>query len=224
MPEKREINLIPHDVLMRDKATRRVWMWGIITLLVIISLSAVYAVEKRKISAVEGEIAALSLRKLQVEEKIKQVIILQEKRDRLAKKRNVINTLLQKKSLSFLFFELENIMNKNVWLTSFDFRDDFSLKRPHGKDSDEWVETGYLIVKKKRPGKKEDLQNNTPRVSTVLQGMAKSNKDLADFLKKLTRSEYFSEVDLKYSRQIIYDELNAVEFKIETYRNIGRKI
>ncbi len=224
MSDKREINLIPHDVLMRDKTRRRVWMWGVITLLVIISLSAVYAVEKKKISAVEGEIADLSLRKLQVEEKIKQLNILQKKRDRLAKKRKVINILLQKKSLSFLFFELENVMNKNVWLTSLDFRDDFSLKRSHGKDSDEWVETGYFIVKKDRPGDKEDLQNNTPRVSTVLQGMAKSNKDLANFLKKLTESEYFSEVDLKYSQQRIYEGLNAVEFKIETYRNIGKKI
>ena len=91
MLQTREINLIPYDVMMRDQTRGRIWMWAVIILLVIIVLSGVYVLEKRKIRAVEGVIADLSLKKSRVEQKIKQLNILQDKRDRLAKKERVIN-------------------------------------------------------------------------------------------------------------------------------------
>ena len=219
MSQAREINLIPYDVIMREKTEGRIWMWAVVVLLVTIVLLGVYALEKRKIGAVEGVISDLRLKKQEMEKKISQLNILRDKRDELARKERVINTLLHKRSLSFLFSELEKVINDNVWLISFNFEDGFSLIKSgfRGEDSDEWVETGHFIVKKNRSGTQKDSQNKTPGVLTSLQGIAKSNKDLAGFLRLLSQSDYFSEVNLKYSREGIYREIAVVEFKIETY-------
>ena len=224
MSEKREINLIPDDVIMRGKVRRRIWLWaGIIKLIVIVFIIA-YALEAREIGAVEGEIADLSLKKLQMEEKIKQLNILRDKRDMLAKKKIVISRLLNKRSLSYFFSEIEKVMNNNVWLTSLDFKDDLYMKTSHGEDSEDWVETGYFIVKKDRSKAQKDPQNKAPEVSTVLQGRAKSNKDLANFLEQLTKSGYFSEVDLIYSQESTYGEIKVVEFEIEMLLKLIQKV
>jgi Tfp pilus assembly protein PilN len=213
-----EINLIPYDVIMREKTQGRIWMWAVIILLVIFLLLGGYLLEKRKIGTVEGVIADLSVKKLEIEEKIKQLGILQDKRNRLASKERVIKTLLHKRSLSLLFSELEKGMNNNVWLTSFNFKDDFSLIKngAKGENSDQWVETGYFIVKD-RTGNRKNAPEESPGVSTSLHGIANSNKDLADFLKQLSTYDIFSEVNLKYSKEATYREMNGVEFEIETY-------
>jgi Tfp pilus assembly protein PilN len=181
----------------------------------------VYGVEQRKISAAEGVIADLSLKKVALEEMTKQVNILHDRRDRLARKERGINTLLHKRSISLLFAELDKDMNENVWLTSFHFQDDFASMKSSGKgdDSDEWVETGYFIVKNDRSGKHKTAQNEAPSVTTMLRGMAKSNRDLARFLEQLSTSAIFSDVNLKYSREGPSGELHQVEFEIETHLN-----
>ena len=219
MAQTHEINLIPYDVILKDKAQGRIWIWAGTILLFIIFLLGVYGVEQRKISAAEGVIADLSQKKLAIEEMTKQLNTLQDRRNRLARKERGISTLLNKRSISLLFAELEKDMNENVWLTSFDFQDDFSLMKRSGKgeDSDTWVETGYFIVKNDRSGKHKTAQNEAPAVTTLLRGMAKSNRDLARFLEQLSRSTIFSDVNLKYSREGTSGELPRVEFEIETH-------
>ena len=219
MSHAREINLIPCDVILREKTQSRIWMWAGAILMFIVLLLGFYVVEQRKISAVEGLIADLSLKKLEIEKIIHQVNILQDKRDRLGRKERVINTLLNKRSISLVVAELEKDMNENVWLTSFDFKDDFSVMKRGGKgeESDTWVETGYFIVKQDRSGTKNNSQAEAPEVTARLRGMARSNRDLARFLEQLTTSNIFSDVNLRYSREGTSGRLHMVDFEIETY-------
>lgn len=221
MAQVREINLIPYEVIMRDRIQARVLMWAVVSLLVIIVLAGGGIMEKRKMGTMEKAVADLSEKKLEIEEKIKQMGILEEKRDRLARKERVINTLLHKRSLSLLFSELEKDMNKNVWLTSFRFKEDLSLtkKGQNGEDSSEWVETGYFIVKKDSPGSQKSVTEAPPKVSTSMKGIAISYKDLALFLEQLSGTDIFSEVNLKNSKESLYQERNVVVFEIETYLN-----
>jgi Tfp pilus assembly protein PilN len=214
MSKSREINLIPNDVILREKSVRRIWIWAVAIILFISCLLGGYGVEQRKISAAEGVIADLSIKKLEIEEMVKQFNILQEKRDRLARKERIINALLNKRSISLLFAELEKDMNKNVWLTSFNFKDNISSNK--GDDSDTWVETGYFIVKNDRSRKNKRSQNEASPVTTLLRGIATSNQDLARFLEQLSRSDIFSDVNLKYSREETSREREKVEFEIET--------
>ena len=97
MAQSREINLIPYDVLVRDRAYDRIWMWAVIIPLVIIGFTGFYLSEKKKIGSVKSVIADLSLKKLEMGKKLKQLNIINNKRDRLARKEQVINKLLNKK-------------------------------------------------------------------------------------------------------------------------------
>ena len=220
MAQSREINLIPYDVLVRDRAQDRIWMWAVIIPLVIIGFTRFYLSEKKKIGSVESVIADLSLKKLEMGKKLKQLNIINNKRDRLARKEQVINKLLNKRSLSLLFAELENAMSSRVWLTSFDFTDSLSTSQSgQGKDSDEWVDTGYMIVKKIKAEEKRDSERETTGVTAMLQGIAESNKDVAGFLEQLSSSGIFSEVNLMFLREETNEKQSLVVFKIETYLN-----
>jgi Tfp pilus assembly protein PilN len=218
MPVKTDINLIPPDVILREHALRRIWMWSGIILLIIMFLAGIYVYEQREISSVNEAIADLSIKKNEIDDMMKQVNTLQEKRDRLARKERVINMLLHKRSISLLFAELEKDLNENVWLTSFDFKDASSAASGFGKGQkdDEWVETGYFIVRKNNKGKKKDTDKEPPAVTAELRGMALSNKDLARFLEYLSASEIFSDVNLQYSREGTSGDRSIVEFAIET--------
>ncbi len=123
--------------------------------------------------------------------------------------------------MTILFSELEYAINNNVWLTSFEFKDDFSLqgKENQGRNKDSGARTGYFIVNEQRSGTDKFEEYKSPALSTVLQGIAISNKDLSLFLEHLSTSEYFSDVNLKYSRKSANEEIPVVEFAIETYLN-----
>ena len=218
MAQSQEINLIPHDVLMRDRMLERIWIWAGIVSLVIIILFGIYMLEKKNIGTVEGLVADLSLKKLEMESKIDQLSILNEKRDTLAIKERVINSLLNKRSLTRIFAELEKAMSSRVRLTSFDFIDGFSLAGSlQGIDSDTWVDTGYMIVKKDGSEGKKDSERETLVVEVMLHGIADSNKDVAGFLERLSESVIFSEVNLIYLQEEKVEERSVVEFEIETY-------
>jgi len=218
MAQSQEINLIPNDVLMRDSIRERIWIWAGIITLVIILLLGLHVLEKKKIVAVEGVIADLSFKKLKMEGKIKQLNILNEKRERLAKKERVINALMHKRSLPLIFAELEKAMSNGVRLTSFDFKDSFSLSHSgQDIDSDTWVDTGYMIVKRDGSRGKRDSERETLGVVAMLHGIADSNKDVAGFLERLSASVIFSEINLMYLREETVEKRSVVEFKIETY-------
>jgi Tfp pilus assembly protein PilN len=221
MAQSREINLIPYDVMILGRAQERMWMWAGIISLVIVVIFGLYLLEKEKIGAVEGAVAALSLRNLEMGKKLDQLSVLNDKRDRLASKEQVINNLLNKRSLSLLFAELERAMSSRVWLTSFDFTEGFLIPGGgKGRDSDIWVDTGYMIVKKDGSEGKKGSQDETPGVTAVLHGIAESNKDVAGFLERLSASVLISEVNLMFLREETIDKRSVVEFRIETYLKI----
>ncbi len=70
MPQKKDINLIPHDVVMKGNARKRILLWSGIIFLVLIVLSGFSLMEKKKIGTVEGLIADLTLKKAELEQKI----------------------------------------------------------------------------------------------------------------------------------------------------------
>jgi len=202
--------MIPHDLIMGDKIRGRIWMWAVTIQLIIILLLGAYWLKARALEAAEGEIADLSSRINETEEKIKQLKILQDRRDMLDEKKRVINALLHRKSPSFLFTELEEVMDRNLWLTSLDYND--GLISARGEESDEPA----VIRRIDQTGAQMVSQNEAPAVSVVMRGMARSNKGLAGFLERLSQSRSFSDVNMKYSQRGMYEGLNVVEFEIET--------
>ena len=110
-------------------------------------------------------------------------------------------------------------MSSRVWLTSFNFTGSLSPSQIVGKDSDEWVDTGYMIVKKIKAEEKKNSELETTGVTAMLQGIAESNKDVAGFLEQLSSSGIFSEVNLMFLREETNENNSLVVFKIETYLN-----
>lgn len=220
MAQSREINLIPYDVLVRERTLKRIWMWAGIILLVILAVSGFAVRENNKIGDVQDVVADLSLKNLEMEKKIRQLSILNEKRDSLTRKERIITTLLKKRSLSLILSEVERAMNDNMRLTSFEFKDGMSLSQTvEGKDSDMRADSSYRIVKQYSSKGELNSQDEAIKAVAMLHGIAGSNKDVARFLEQLSGSKLFSEVTLKYLREEMTNKKRVIEFKSEILMN-----
>ncbi len=217
MPQPKEINLIPADIVEQGKAIRRIRLWAVVIGAVAGVIFGFFLVEKRDQGAVQRVIAELSRKNEEIETKLKRLNILQEKRNRLARKERAIHSLLYKRSVSGIFAEIERTMGERVWLTSLEFKDEALIAKEHEGTADNagTTTTGYFIIKddalRGGKGSDGDAQGATAR----LQGMAETNDDMADFLERLSESEAFLDVSLKQARQKDYGEFKLIDFELE---------
>jgi Tfp pilus assembly protein PilN len=217
MPQPKDINLIPADMVQREKSIRRIWIWAGVIGVVLGLIFSLYVVEKRDQGAVQRVIADLNRKNQEIEEKLKRLNVLQEKRNRLARKEQAIHSLLYKRSLSGIFSELERTMNGRVWLTSLEFKNEILIagQEESGQDSGETTTTGYFIIKDDALRGGKDSDGDARGATTLLQGMAESNDDMADFLERLSESASFSEVSLKHVRQKNFGDFKLIDFELE---------
>ena len=216
MDWKKDINLIPFDVILKTKDQTRVRIWMELITLVLVILLALLVASKSHLVVMEGTIADLTKKNQEIEKKINRLNLLQTKKNHLAKKERAIHSLLFRQSLTIFLSEIEKVMNDNVWLTSLEYEIPLHGESGDvGRDEEEGLsESGYFIVKKDPSRSREPLENSESWSGTVLQGLALSNEDFTDFLERLSGSSSFKDVDLNYLRQKSYGNMNLIEFEL----------
>ncbi len=214
MNAKREMNLIPEEVLARDKGIRRIWVWSGVIGLVLVVLLGLVAVEKRNSGAVERIIEDLKARNQEIEERLGRLAQLQQQRNRLARKERAIHGLMVKRSLCALFAQMETLMAGDVWLTELDYEDATlgGSGETEGKEEG-YTATGYILIKDDALSPSKENDPPAPQVAAVLRGMALSYETLADFLEQLSRSGRFSNVALRRVQKTAEQGIQRVEFE-----------
>ncbi|MDX1764152.1 MAG: PilN domain-containing protein [bacterium] len=215
MSGKREINLIPQDVVERDRGVKRIGIWSLIIGMVLVSILGLAGLEKQNSGAVQEVIEALKTRNKELETKLHRLAQLQQQRDRLARKEKAIHSLLVKRSLCGLFTEIEKVMNGNVWLTAVEYKDRILAER---KDRDGrevgYTSTGYINIKDDAFVPAESAENGGGRIETHLKGMAVSYRDIADFLEQLLELDLFRQVKLRRVHAVKMNDMGLVEFEL----------
>ncbi len=213
MSPYREINLIPEDILLRDQAIQRAWVWTLVICLAMVLLGGFYGVVRKNHGAVEQVIADLTRKNAEIEEKVRQLSLLQEERNNLAKREQAIHALLYKRSVSGLFAEMADLMNDRVWLTSLAYKDHPGPGAEKKRESP-GTSTGYIIIKDPPPGGQARAGDSAP-TTVLLEGISVSNRELADFLERMTASTAFAEVELRSLRKLSGESGEGVSFEVE---------
>jgi len=217
MSPYREINLIPEDILLRDQAIQRAWVWTLVICLVVVLLGGLYMVARKNHGAVEQVIADLARKNAEIEEKVRQLSLLQEEWNNLARRERAIHALLYKRSVSGLFAEMADVMNDRVWLTSLTYQDRTAGEGGKGKAGPESAGTsaGYIIIKNSPPAGREGAGKSSSPRTLLLEGIAVSNDELADFLEGMTTEPAFADVELRYVRKLSGGSGRGVAFEVE---------
>ncbi len=218
----KEVNLIPFDIILRGQIISRIYMWLCIAMVAALLTAIGFSFLKKEVISYEMKIATLSAQNKETEEKINRLKTLKIEMNRLIGMKRRINLLIDKRSVSAIFSELEKRISNNMWLTGLKWEENSSFikgaSQVNRSERDEFVETGYFVVKKNKPKNgRKDVNNIETNKKPMLkiQGTALSNNDLADFLSELTESIYFPKVRL--NRSILNDNKNpvTVDFEIE---------
>jgi Tfp pilus assembly protein PilN len=217
MDWKKDVNLIPFDVILKTKDQMRIRIWAELITLVLVILLALFVASKSHLVVMEGAIADLTKKNQEIEKKINRLNLLQTKKNHLAKKERAIHSLLFRQSLTFFLSEVEKVMNDNVWLTSLEYENPFQSANEDlwSGEKEDMTETGYFIVKKDPSRSKKPLQKTENRIFTVIQGLALTNKDLTHFLERLSGSPSFQDVNLNYLKLKNYENMSLIEFELK---------
>jgi Tfp pilus assembly protein PilN len=219
---KKEVNLIPFDMILRGQIIRRIYMWLCITLVVALLAATGFSFLRKEVIGYEKNVTTLTAQEREIEEKIDRLKRLKTEMNRLIEMKRRIDLLLDKRSVSEIFSEIEKRINNSVWLTGLRWQEDSSFIRGASQvdrsEGDEFVDTGYFVVKKNEPREKNrgitNMETNQ-RPTMRIQGTALSNNDLADFLSQLTESRYFTKVRLNRSTLNDNKRPVTVDFEIE---------
>ncbi len=213
----RAVNLIPYDVTLRDEMLQHLRTWLIVCGCVCLVVLGLFTAQKRVVSSIELQVQGLEQRSRALQKRYDEVKAVQRIQADLARKAGLVNALLAKRNFTRLFVELEQSMTPAVSLTYI------NVEKKHPavmeEQEDEWVETGYFIVKK--PGSKNRPQQTAAVLlpEAVVRGIALTHEDLAAFINNLERSALFHDVNLRYSR---FSTRDADILEFELYMKLRR--
>lgn len=206
-----DINLIPDDVLERERLISRGKMWLFLAGGVLISLLALNLVIKIMNNDFLKEIAALLSAGERASGKMMQAQEIQTKEQELLKMRETIVSLSQKGPVMSVFYSIDKSINHNMRVTYLEMISPYpymqnSIKAGSGNGS-------YFsnTIPVKVSGGKDNV--------LIIRGMSQSNSDLAAMLAELSKHEIYASVNLKYSRSGDLENGMPVSFEIECMLN-----
>jgi hypothetical protein len=174
-----------------------------------------FLIQRHIVKTIDEEVQKLEDRNVVLKARYQEVKNLQVKQKELARKASVMNLLISKRNFTQYFIELERCMTDSVRLTYLDL-DKKNLSLTDAAD-EEWVETGYFVVKKA-----DSLGKNAPTASKgspdfILEGNALTHDDLVSFISALSNSTLFHDVNLRRCSESEGAQADTVSFKIDAY-------
>ncbi len=195
------VNLLPTDVIERERQHARLVVWCMVSLVVACSLAIAYVVLQQRVTRVEGRVAKLKKRRADLDERIARVQKLTAEREKLQCRQLIIQGLLERHSLCFLFAELSERTPELVWLKSISVSQPEEAEPSGAKPADGAAPDAAALAP---PG---------PRQVT-LSGFARSNAELARLMSQLQGSKWIKEPVLQISKRERFLDKEATEFEI----------
>ena len=207
-----EVNLIPYEVAFQEEIYSRLRLWLTIFAGIGAVLCVLFLIQEQIVARIDDEVRDLVSRNNVLKARYQEVKNLQQKQSELARRASVVESLLARRDFTRPFVELERSMTPAMRLTYV------SLNKKgydaQGGTEEEWVETGYVVVKKLEPQKRGGSKISSVTPDLVIEGITLAPDDLAHFIHALGQSPLFTNVNLrKYNRN--KREKEKIGFEIE---------
>ena len=211
----RDVNLIPYDLVIREEAYRRVRVWFVGCVGVCLLMATSFLIQRHIVTTIDEEVQKLEERNAVLKARYQEVKNLQLKQKELARKAGVMNLLISKRNFTQYFIELERCMTDSVRLTYLDL-DKKNLSLTDSAE-EEWVETGYFVVKKTGSQDKNRTTASKGSPDFILEGNALNHDALVRFISALANSTLFYDVNLKRCSESEGTKAGMVSFEIDAY-------
>jgi Tfp pilus assembly protein PilN len=208
----REVNLIPCEVALQEEIYSRLRLWLKIFAGIGAVLCVLFLIQEQIVARIDDEVRDLVSRNNALEARYQEVKNLQQKQSELAKRASVVESLLARRDFTRPFFELERSMTPAMRLTHVSL--DKKGYDAQGGTEEEWVDTGYIVVKKMEHQKRGRSKISSVTPGLVIEGITLNPDDLAQFIRVLEQSQLFTNVNLRqYNRN--KGEKEKIAFEIE---------
>ena len=208
----REVNLIPCEVAFQEEIYSRMRLWLAIFAGIGAVFFVLFLIQEQIVARIDDEVRDLMSRNNALEARYQEVKNLQQKQSELARRAGVVESLLARRDFTRPFFELERSMTPAMRLTYVSL--DKKSYDAQGGTEEEWVDTGYVVVKKLEPQKRGRSKTSSVTPDLVIEGITLNPDDLAHFIRVLEQSSLFTNVNLRqYNRN--KGEKEKIAFEIE---------
>lgn len=195
------INFVPDDYIQKKESNRANWMYLFLCLVLLGALGGTFGIIKVQQSRLNKQVRDVAARMLQAQEDIKQVEELQVKRKRMMQTALTAVELLETAPRSVIVASLTNNLPEGTSMSKAQlsekvFRDLLSIR---GGTS------------AKAGGAKPDTRSD---IYLEIEGLAPSDKQVAEYIANLDSCEIFSGVDLIYTKEFKNKRNDASNFRM----------
>lgn len=196
---KRTINLIPDDYFLRRAVRARLIIWGVVFAVALPALVGLYGWERAQGLALERRLGEHRLWQARLRESAAQLAALRQTRESLQVRQGAVRSLLSSQANTLLLAELEQAVERGVWLTL--------LEVDRG--------SGQAAQAGEQAAAKADRQTAPAAAAVKMRGYAPSHAALARLLARLSQTAWLERPRLSYAKAVRVQERGAVEFEIE---------
>jgi Tfp pilus assembly protein PilN len=216
----KKLDFLPEDYVEKKAQQRANVICLCLFLVVLAAVGCGFAITEKRQDQIDGRAEEVSQRMRKASESLKQLDVLEGKRNEMMKKARISASLMELVPRSLLLATTTNDLPTGVSLT------EFKLVSKDVKSQAKTSRTTRSRNKKSRRTTgtkgKEDKQKIEPvKWETTIEiiGISPTNMEVAGLIANLNKSMLFAEVNLIYSEEHEMQEENVRKFKLEVILN-----
>jgi Tfp pilus assembly protein PilN len=213
-----QLSFLPDDYLERKGQRRANAICAVLFVLVMAGVGAGFTLTERATKRIDDEYARVEEQYLSEAKRLEQVREMQEKQRRMARQAELSASLLERVPRSYLLADITNAMPAGASL--LDFTLDSKIRARPATDA---PKTAYEQKKAAKQGAAgaaaAPAEPKLYDVALKLTGVARSDVQVAQFLRNLSRSKLLRDVNLVISEEHAQSEEKLRKFQIEMMIN-----
>ncbi|HUU60290.1 MAG TPA: PilN domain-containing protein [Phycisphaerae bacterium] len=205
-----EIDFLPERIKAQRARRRRLVRQGYLLLVAVAALGAWFYFGRQRVARAQAELDVLRGRSENMQRQLALKIDLQEQLEELLIKERVSKHLGSRANVLDVADELERLLPASMFLMKLNL-DTIEFTMPKGREG------ATNRSRQATPASGGRKQETVKRVRLLITGMAPDDVAVANFIGQLSASPLFEEVNMGYTKNIVYQKRGAREFQASCY-------
>jgi len=205
-----EIDFLPERIKAQRARRRRLVRQGYLLLVAVAALGAWFYFGRQRVARAQAELDVLRGRSENMQRQLALKIDLQEQLEELLIKERVSKHLGSRANVLDVADELERLLPASMFLMKLNL-DTIEFTMPKDREG------ATNRSRQATPASGGRKQETVKRVRLLITGMAPDDVAVANFIGQLSASPLFEEVNMGYTKNIVYQKRGAREFQASCY-------
>jgi Tfp pilus assembly protein PilN len=206
-----KIDFVPNDYLQQRESNRANFMYLILFAVLMLAVGMIFSIIKMRQKAVKMELAAVTAKMSQAQDKIVQLEELKSKSTKMMQTMIMTSELLEPVPRSVILASLTNNLPSGVSLLEIKLMEKETKTAPKRASKSQ-----YKAASAKAAAASEQPVQKMVETIIEMVGIAPSDIEVANYIAKLSNSVLLDNVSLVESKEHKIDETSFREFKLRT--------